>query len=108
MSDKQKFDEHRLQELLTLGLEGRLWAVSIMYKVNGQTKLHEIRNLTGEQTMAKRSRMFQFGFEVMIAPGHWQIVCPMDILEVHMFKQTRYLPEGAAKLWQPKPDQPIG
>lgn len=108
MTNKQKFDERQLQELLTMGMEGKLWAVSVMYKVDAETRLYERKNLTGEQLMKLRNRMFQFGFEIMIEAGHWQIICPMDILEVHMYKQTRYLPEGSAKLWQPNTDQPTG
>lgn len=105
---EQTLKEKQLQELLTAGMEGKLWAVSVMYKIANETKLYERRNLTGEQTMKLRNRMFQFGFEIMQEPGHWVIICPMDILEVHMFRQTSYIPDGAAKLWNPNMGQPTG
>lgn len=92
---KQQFDNRQMQELLTLGSEGKLWAVEVRYNVQQEAKLYWRRNLTGEQCMKLRNRMFQFGFEIAIEPGHWQIICPMDIQEVHMYRQDRYLPDGA-------------
>lgn len=105
---KQPLDADMLRELERLGAEGNLWSIDVIYDVgNGETKHHWRRNMTGRKTMDFRKRMFLFGFEIMTRPGEWEIICPIDIRKVYMYRQTRYIPEGAAVL-DPKRDQPSG
>lgn len=107
MSTKQELDEYQYKKLLTLGMEGKLWSVRVQYRDKGETKQHIRRNMLSPELMGFRKNMFQFGFEISVGPGHWKIVCPMDIEEVEMFKQTKYIPDGGTHI-AGKPDQPIG
>lgn len=82
--------------LMQLGREGKLWAISIRYSVPGtnETKLMHRRNFTGEKLMTFRESMFRAGFTINIEPGHWKVICPVDIVEVDIFRQTCYMPEN--------------
>jgi hypothetical protein len=83
-----------ISKLKTLGKEGKLWSLTVVYDVDGVTKQLTRRNMTGEQLMAFRKTMFNAGFTLMVEPGHWKIVCPMDIKTADCYQQRDYFPDG--------------
>lgn len=89
-----------LKQLIEMGKQKKLWALEIRYNVAGQgeTKLMRKRNLTVQELMTFRESMFKYGFKVMVEPGHWKIICPMDIVEVDLYNQDHYFFDGPAGL----------
>lgn len=82
-----------LEELFALGKAGKLWAMEIIYTLEGETKQVRKRNMTVEELMKFRETMFRYGMTHPVEPGHWKIVCPMDINSVDVYKQATYLPD---------------
>lgn len=82
-----------LQELFELGKAGRLWSIEIIYSLEGVTKQVRKRNLPVEELMKFRETMFRYGLTHPVEPGHWKIVCPVDIFSVDVYKQSSYFPE---------------
>lgn len=91
---------YELQQLIELGKQKKLWALEIRYNVPGEgvAKLMRKRNLTVKELMIFRESMFKYGFKVQIEPGHWKIICPMDIVEVDLYQQDHYFFDGPAGL----------
>jgi hypothetical protein len=84
-----------LERLIQLGKRKKLWALEIRYNVpNGEAKLMHKRNMEVAELMSFRENMFKYGFKVMVAPDHWKIICPMDIVEVDLYKQDYYIFEA--------------
>lgn len=84
-----------LERLIQLGKRKKLWSLEILYNFrNGEAKLMHKRNMENEELMSFRENMFRYGFKVMVAPDHWKIVCPMDILEVDLHRQDYYIFEA--------------
>jgi hypothetical protein len=54
------------------------------------------RNMEVKELMNFRELMFKYGFKVMIEPGHWKIICPIDIIEVDLYNQDHYFFDGPA------------
>jgi hypothetical protein len=81
-----------LKRLIELGRKGKLWRIVVMYNVHGcgETKLHDLKNLEITELMNFRENMFRYGFKIQIAPGHWKIICPMDVVEVDLYQQSAY------------------
>lgn len=93
-------------QLMELGRQKKLWALEIVYTTPGENEVKRIwqRNLTGEKLMDFREKMFRYGFTVPVEPGHWKIVCPMDIQSVDLYRQDNYVTEtynGVAQTGQP-------
>ena len=85
-----------LARLIELGKQKKLWSIVIRYNVvgGGETKLMSKRNLETIELMNFRELMFKYGFKVPIDPGHWKIICPMDIVEVDLYQQDAYFFEA--------------
>lgn len=97
-----------IQRLMKLGKEKKLWALEILFNVQGpsSTKLKWIRNLDDNELFKYREMIFKYGFSTPIKPGHWRIICPMDIVQVDIHRQDRYIMDTMKK-WE-EPDQPNG
>ncbi len=93
MATSNQFVPPELQELFALGKAGKLWAMEIVYSLEGVTKQVRKRNMTAEELMKFRETMFRYGLTHSVEPGHWKIVCPMDIFSVDVYKQATYLPD---------------
>jgi hypothetical protein len=81
-----------LERLIELGKQKKLYRLVILYNVRsyGETKVLDKPNMEVAELMNFRENMFVYGFKVMVAPGHWKIVCPMDVVEVDMYQQDSY------------------
>lgn len=92
----KKIPDHipaELRELWEMGAHGKLWTLEVVYTVDSEQKILRWRNMTDDQLMARRSKMFMVGFSIPVAdgePGHWRIICPMDILRVDLYRQSGY------------------
>jgi hypothetical protein len=64
-----------------------------------ETKLMQKRNMEVRELMSFRENMFRYGFKVMVEPGHWKIICPMDVVEVDLYQQDAYFFEPPEK-WE--------
>ncbi len=86
-----------LERLIALGKQKKLFSLVIRYNVAGsEAKLMNKRNLERVELMNFSENMFKYGFRVMVAPGHWKIICPMDIVEVDLYQQDAYFFEPPA------------
>jgi hypothetical protein len=92
MADKN-YVPPELQVLIELGKAKKLWAIDAVYKIGGETKVVRKRNMTDAELMKFRESMFRYGFTHPVEAGHWKIVCPIDIVEVDMYRQDAYLPD---------------
>jgi hypothetical protein len=81
-----------LQRLIDLGKQKKLWTIEVCYNVVGtsEAKMKRYRNLEVQELMTFRESMFKYGFKVGVEPGHWKIVCPIDIIEVDLYQQSAY------------------
>ncbi len=77
-------------ELQELGQAGKLWALSIIFTWDGETKTVIHRNLTNGQVMKIRGDIFQYGFIHPIKQASWRVVCPIDIDRVYLDRQSGY------------------
>ncbi len=80
-----------LELRIAAGKEGKLWVVEVICKCGGETMRQGRENMYGEEVMKMREGLFRVGFQVWRDPGHWIIVPPYDILEVHVWKQKSYV-----------------
>ncbi len=87
---------HELQKLIELGRQKKLFTLVIRYNVpdGNEPKLMTKRNLERLELMNFSENMFKYGFRVGVAPGHWKIICPMDIVEVDLYQQDAYFFEA--------------
>lgn len=94
-------------QLIELGKQKKLWAIEIWYNKPGEGKqVMWKRNLKSNEAMTWRAKMFRYGIQYPKGPGHWGVICPMDILSVDLYRQDNYVPENYSIL--PKDDQLSG
>lgn len=81
-----------LRELYEMGAAGKLWTLEFEYSMDSERKLFRWRNLSEAQLMARRNKMFSVGITVPVggAPGHWRVICPIDIIRVDLYRQSGY------------------
>lgn len=91
--------------LMELGRQKKLWALEIMYTVqsNHTTAILRKHNLDDVELMKERDAMFRYGIQTPIAPGHWKIICPIDIISVDLYRQDNYVPEKYRSTVNPEP-----
>ncbi len=81
-----------LREWWDLGEAGKLWSLEFTFTLGGLPEVHRrlLRNLTEPKLTATRAKMFIEGLTLRKEPGHWVIVCPMDIIAVDVYQQFGY------------------
>jgi hypothetical protein len=81
-----------LKELFEMGAAGKLWTLEFEYTMDSERKLFRWRNLSEKELMVKRTKMFSVGMTVPVGgePGHWRIICPIDIIRVDLYRQSGY------------------
>lgn len=81
-----------MREWWDLGEAGKLWSLEFTFTLNGLPKVHRrlLRNLTEAKLAATRAKMFIEGLTLRKEPGHWVIICPMDIISVDAYQQFGY------------------
>ena len=81
-----------LRELYEMGAAGKLWTLEVEYDFDSERKITRWRNLTDQDLMRRRTSMFQVGFSIPVGgqPGHWRVICPIDIVKVDLYRQTGY------------------
>lgn len=79
-----------LQLLYDQGKAGKLWVMEIIYRVGAEDKMLRKRNMTSGELMQFRLDIFRIGFITPIEPGHWRLICPMDIKQIDLYKQSGY------------------
>ncbi len=72
------------------GKQGKLWTVECNYKHGPETARHVVKNLYWMEVREFRVRAFSEGIMRQIDPGHWIIISPFDIDEIHLWKQKGY------------------
>lgn len=83
-------DEISLEQRMALGKEGKLRRVRIYYAEGKITKSIYQDNLTGPEIMEFCERIYQRGMMLPIDPGHWRVIAPFDIQDVHIYKQDKF------------------
>jgi hypothetical protein len=81
-----------MREWWDLGESGQLWALEFTFTLHGLPEVHRrlLRNLTAPRLKAYRTKMFIEGLTLKKEPGHWIVVCPMDIISVDVYQQFGY------------------
>ena len=83
-------DEITLEQRMQLGAEKKLRRCEIYYREGNKT-LHIYQdNLTGPEIMRFSKEIYTAGMMLPIDPGHWRIVSPADIIDVHIYKQDKF------------------
>jgi hypothetical protein len=106
MTTNKQYIPPEVLRLMELGRQKKLWALEIEYTVrpDNEIKLQYKRNLTGEELKIFRDALFRYGLSIPIKPGHWRIICPMDIIQVDCFQQDCYIMESYRMMWE-EPDR---
>lgn len=93
-------NQPKIEDLEKLGKEGKLWGIEIIYQHRSEAKRLTYRNQTNEQIMKIRDAIFRVGFVIpvkdqhgVIINGSFQIIPPLDIVEVFLHRQTGYFYE---------------
>jgi len=81
----------RFAELMALGQ--KLYCIETIYRCGPEEKVDRRRNVTEEELAKFRRNVFLGGLSFMVAPGHWKIVCPIDILTMDIHEQSGYFVE---------------
>lgn len=90
---RQQYLTPEIEELIELGKKKLLWAIEVVYTVDGTTKRYRKRNLRMQEIMATRKELFEYGLAHPVEPGHYKIINPLDYQEMDVFKQDRYIPD---------------
>lgn len=95
MSQPKQYIPPEIMRLMQLGRDGKLWALEVVYSIRDKNEYKQMikRNLTEEELLKTREAMFKYGLQIPVEPGHWKIICPIDILEVDLYKQKAYVME---------------
>jgi hypothetical protein len=72
------------------GKLGKLWTVECYYHHGAETSRHHVRNLYWMEVREFRARAYSEGIMRQLDPGHWIIISPFDIDEIHLWKQKEY------------------
>jgi hypothetical protein len=95
MSNQHKQAE--ITELDRLAKEGKLWSIEVLYEHRKETCRLAYYNKTNEEIMRIREAIFRAGFVIPVkdpqgqpVKGSYQIIPPLDILEVFLHRQTEY------------------
>lgn len=83
-----------LQARIDLGKAGKLWRIEVLYTQGPVTGRHCVDNRYWHEVIEYRERLFKAGLMVPRDPGHWIVVSPYDIDEVHLWKQDKYFKDS--------------
>lgn len=78
-------------ELMALGQH--LYSVEVVYRWGSENRIERRRNLTEEQMGKFRRNLLIGGLAFLVEPGHWKVICPIDILEFDIHQQSGYFHE---------------
>lgn len=73
-----------------------LWRICVRYWVEDDqtgrdtTKWHYMDNRLPAEVMQARTELFSVGLMLPVDPGHWIVIMPNDIKEVHIYKQKKF------------------
>ena len=75
-----------------LGAAGKLWAIEVLYYEDGtpSERRHVLQNQTSGETFNFRRNVFAVGIMLPIDPGHWKILLPTHIKEIHVYRQSKF------------------
>lgn len=90
-----------LEERKKLGQQKKLFSIECMCKIGAEQRRHMIKNRTSAELMRFRQDIFSIGLMLPIYPPNginadpisWNIINPMDILEIVVTRQSRYFAE---------------
>lgn len=91
-SDKNETPE--LQQRRADGKAGKLWRIEVLYHQGPATGRHCVDNRYWAEVLDYRERLYKAGLMVPRDPGHWIVVSPFDIDEVHLYKQSKYFSDS--------------
>jgi len=78
-------------ELMALGQH--LYSIETIYRWGAEEKVDRRRNVTEEELSKLRRNIFLGGLVFMVEPGHWKVICPIDILSMDIHQQSGYFEE---------------
>jgi hypothetical protein len=77
-----------------LGKKKKLWTIEVICAVGAEIKRHALANQTAQEITNFRKNIFSTGLMLPDDPGHWVIVPPWKILEVHLERQEYFIDEA--------------
>ena len=80
------------EKRMAAGKAGKLWSIVVEYTVrqNNETKFWRKVNMTGEEVLEFRMKVFQIGLLDVISPGYWVVVPPLQLREIIIQKQDNF------------------
>jgi hypothetical protein len=77
---------------LDAGKAGKLWRITVRYTTDysNETRLFGLTNQYSDEVMHFRHKIFDVGLMVCLDPGHWVVIPPFDIKEIHIYKQINF------------------
>jgi hypothetical protein len=89
MADRELVTEIERREL---GKKKKLWRMEVIYndRDTGAAKRHFADNLTQDEMMVYREKLFSIGIMLPVEPGHWIAVAPWKITELHLWRQDKF------------------
>jgi hypothetical protein len=91
---QQQYIPPEVLRLMELGRKKLLWAIEAIYTLNGSAYVYKRRNLVADELMKVREDMFKYGILHPVEQGHWKVATPLDIQDIDVYKQERYMPDG--------------
>lgn len=78
------------EERRALGATGRLWRCVVYYYVGAEVKSSYIDNLTTAEMREFRAGVFSIGYMLPVEPGHYVIIPPSDLGQIHVYRQKKF------------------
>lgn len=86
-----------ITELDKLARQGQLWSIEVLYQHKKEACRLAYYNKTNPEVMRIREAIFRAGFVIPMKDGNgqpvqgsYQVIPPLDILEVFLHRQTEY------------------
>lgn len=66
----------------------KYWRAEILYRSYGVNDVmrHSIPAMDGKTMEIFRTNLFSIGLAILVAPGHWWLVSPAEILKVDIYE----------------------
>lgn len=79
-------DDQRRQ----MGKAGKLWRAVVYYYVGNEVKNVYMDNMTTGEMREFRANLFSIGYMLPVEPGHYVVIPPSDLGQIHIYKQKKF------------------
>lgn len=81
------------EKRIAAGKAKQLWRITVRFTTDysNETKIWELANQYGHEVNFFRHRVFEIGLKFYIDPGHWVVVPPFQLREIHVYRQDNFI-----------------